>query len=367
MNLPLTPYLNTQSLSKIFDNMSESYKIFWFKAILEKVGEGKFTITYDELINTMIKYAWYMVTEFKLNLGPSDTLEKLIYHIHDISKIKPAEKPDVIFEYIENAKDKDLLDMKKTLIKNVPYRLQSVFMPEISSSIWSSCNSTIEYINIQEGLIYNISQERGLNRRIIINELWAEYIKKNLGILHGWVDFNLINYLQRRNPSVPGISNKIYPPRERNLSAVKAYWKAIINTAPVNNIYTGEIMTIDDISIDHFVPWSYVAHDELWNLVPTTKGINSSKNNNLPEWNIYFPRLCKVEYQAYKLVEEYDHMKDLHRVVTKCMKDHVNSQDVRYKLYRPGQPIHTFASELEELIKPAYESAKNLGFGQWRI
>ncbi|MBE5919975.1 MAG: hypothetical protein E7272_09045 [Pseudobutyrivibrio ruminis] len=27
---------------------------------------------------------------------------------------------------------------------------------------------------------------------------------------------------------------------------------------------------VKDISIDHFVPWSYVAHDEMWNLNPTT-------------------------------------------------------------------------------------------------
>lgn len=50
-----------------------------------------------------------------------------------------------------------------------------------------------------------------------------------------------------------------------------------------------------NISIDHFVPWSYVAHDELWNLTPTTRSINSSKSNNLPDWNRYFPILCKVE------------------------------------------------------------------------
>ncbi|MDY5576621.1 MAG: HNH endonuclease domain-containing protein [Lachnospiraceae bacterium] len=42
-------------------------------------------------------------------------------------------------------------------------------------------------------------------------------------------------------------------------------------------------MTENDISIDHFVPWSYVAHDEMWNLNPTTKSINSSKRNNLLE------------------------------------------------------------------------------------
>jgi len=53
---------------------------------------------------------------------------------------------------------------------------------------------------------------------------------------------------------------------------------------------------VKDISIDHFVPWSYVAHDEMWNLNPTTKSINSFKSNKLPDWNTYFKRLAMLEY-----------------------------------------------------------------------
>ena len=54
-----------------------------------------------------------------------------------------------------------------------------------------------------------------------------------------------------------------------------------------------EILELVDqkISVDHFVPWQYVAHDELWNLHPTTKSINSSKSNNLPVWDRYFSQL----------------------------------------------------------------------------
>lgn len=59
--------------------------------------------------------------------------------------------------------------------------------------------------------------------------------------------------------------------------------KLILSLEPVHEIYIGQILTENDISIDHFVPWSYVAHDEMWNLNPTTKSINSSKRNNLLE------------------------------------------------------------------------------------
>lgn len=40
----------------------------------------------------MVADAWYMVTEFRLNLGPSDTLEALVKYIYQVSGLKTNEK-----------------------------------------------------------------------------------------------------------------------------------------------------------------------------------------------------------------------------------------------------------------------------------
>ena len=74
MNLPSQENLDTVHLQRLFDNMSECYKLFWFQAIVEEVYAGKRTLQYNDLINNMIADAWYMVTEYRLNLGPADTL-----------------------------------------------------------------------------------------------------------------------------------------------------------------------------------------------------------------------------------------------------------------------------------------------------
>ena len=94
MQLPNSDNLEieVQYLNRLFEKTSECYKYFWFQAILTKVLEGKDVITYEELIDEMIADAWYMVTEYHLNLGPKDTLERLILHISCISSIKPSEK-----------------------------------------------------------------------------------------------------------------------------------------------------------------------------------------------------------------------------------------------------------------------------------
>ena len=235
-------------------------------------------------------------------------------------------------------------------------------MEKPDSKLWNKLDAITDYINTRDGLIYSIVRDGNLDSRIIIAPLWMDYLRSNLGILLGWTDYNMIMYLQRRNPGVPGIASKIYPPQERKLTVVTKYWKYIIGSMPVADIYTGEVLTTKDLSIDHFVPWSYVASDELWNLIPTPKSVNSSKSNNLPDWDRYFKRLAGAEYDAYeKTCSDEKAAKLFHE----CAKENLNSDDVRYRLYRPGQSREQFTNQLEEVMHPVYESAKNMGFRQW--
>ena len=132
----------------------------------------------------------------------------------------------------------------------------------------------------------------------------------------------------------------------------------------MRDIYGDVPLDTSSISIDHFIPWSYVAHDELWNLHPTTKSINSSKSNNLPDWDKYFSRLCKIEYSAYETMWQYE---IVHQAFDRCAKEHINSMDIMHKLYRQGLSQETFSSALEEIIRPVYNAATNLGFSRWSL
>lgn len=362
MVLPNSEKLNTASLSRIFDNKSESYKLFWFKAILHEVSNGRPIITFRELIERMIIDAWYMVSEFKLNLGPSDTLEKTVLYIAGKEDFLPTEREEVLLSYLRSTDDKVIKEYMRTLAQNVPYRLQAPLIPNPDAKMWYRTKEISDYINVQDGILYVIEHNGSFNSRIIIDELWMDYLQSNLGILTGWTDYNLIVYLQRRNPTVPGISNKLYPPQERKLVAATSYWKYMISQDEVRDIYTGEVMTEKGLSIDHFVPWSYVASDELWNLIPTEKTVNSSKSNNLPNWDAYFVSLAKTEYVAYKRVCEDE--KAAH-FFEKCAKENLNSEEIRHRLYRPGQSEELFINQLEEILLPVYESARNMGFREW--
>ena len=146
------------------------------------------------------------------------------------------------------------------------------------------------------------------------------------------------------------------------MEKVKKYWRLIMELQPVHEIYMGIELQKKDLSIDHFVPWSYVAHDEFWNLHPTTRSINSKKSNYLPDWEMYFHKLCQVEYKSYELMWQNE---KVHKTFLELSNEHLNNYEIRQKLYRSGLSEAEFSGQLGEIILPVYQSAKNAGFKDW--
>lgn len=304
-----------------------------------------------------------MVTEYHLNLGPRDTLEKAVNYISSNTDMLPNVKQQEILDWLKANKDPTVIKYKRDLTLNVPFRLQAPFLDGFRTDTWN-CGSRelAERINQQKMLIYYFLPFSGLDTKIHIVSEWMSYLQENQEILRGWIQYNMILYLQRRNPSVPGISDKLYPPQERKLEKIKKYWKLLSSLTPIHEIYGDNLLVSDNISIDHFVPWSYVAHDEFWNLHPTTRAINSSKNNNLPDWDTYFPRFAELEYQSYQMIWKYDVVQNEFQ---KCARAHLNNPEIEHRLYCQGLRVDEFKGQLREIVYPVYLSAKTCGFRNW--
>ncbi|MCD8151511.1 MAG: hypothetical protein LUD71_00230 [Clostridiales bacterium] len=177
MQLPYSDELEIQYLSRLFDNTSECYKFFWFQAIVTKVLEGKTVLMYEELIDEMIADAWYMVTEYHLNLGPRDTLERVVHDIQKISGMKSSEKKSVVIEYLNHCQEPEINRQKRTLTRNVPYRLQAPFIHQLKGKSWDVSESELaRRINQEHRLIYYFNALNGMQTTIRIQEDWCQYI-----------------------------------------------------------------------------------------------------------------------------------------------------------------------------------------------
>jgi hypothetical protein len=71
----------------------------------------------------------------------------------------------------------------------------------------------------------------------------------------------------------------------------------------MTDLFSKESIDSADFALDHYIPWSYVAHDELWNLHPTTKYSNSIKGNKIPlnKYNSGFTR-TQFDFMQFLLI-----------------------------------------------------------------
>lgn len=358
-------------LEKMLDirKMSASYKAYWMMSIIDIITEEERSeITFVEVVNRMIKHAWYPVVTFKLSFGVQDRLSHMVEYLNltypEIRNMKDSE----ILPFLSNEKlalDKEFISRRKNLYQMVPYRLLSPFFEtELKDEYkWKKNNLIAELASADYISMYTIDAE---NRVIHIRRNWMDYIIDNQAVIKGWIQYKLTLYLQARNLNVPNIMTKLRAPSKRNLTKAKKFWESVIEDKIVKDIYTGKALKQinfvdgDRLSIDHFIPWSYVVHDEFWNLCPTFSTVNSSKSDNLPKLDIYLDKFCDVHHFAVNELKARNKNKVLEDYYSLGHEDMVNilstDEDVSRKV------IH---SAISKTIKPIHQIAMNQGFGVW--
>ena len=366
--LPENHDLPVHLLAGIFKDKNQSYKLFWFQAIMDYICEGKTTLTYEQLIHRMVAEAWYMVMEYHLNLGPADALEILINQVRDTAGLSSTVKKEEVIHFLQDSDDPNIRKAKQKLVLNVPYRLQAPFLGKMTTKEWRDYNYIEALARSNSRVLYYYELLTNKKKQIHINEKWIDYLKKNEAIIRGWLQNELIQYLQRRNPNVPGIPFKLKPPEKRDLKSAMEFWQIIIQTHDLEDVYTGKDLNEENafnfgkIHIDHFIPWSYLASDEIWNLTPTFAKINFSKSNQLPNLEEDILRLSKQHFEAFQIANSN---KEIRKVFMKYKRKNLNSQDVDQKLYRKDISEKEFQDNMCSIISPIYQSAKNVGFTDW--
>ncbi len=70
MNLPNSKILPIKHLSSIFKDTTNSYKFYWFIAILEEIkNKTEIKIPSSILIARMISNIWYPINFFRISFG----------------------------------------------------------------------------------------------------------------------------------------------------------------------------------------------------------------------------------------------------------------------------------------------------------
>ena len=370
-------HLDIEGFSLMMKNPSFCYKFYWLEAIVDLISEGITETTFNEVINEMIANAWYSVLEFHIHLSGivlgevKDGLERAVLKLSDISGLSANASKVEIKNKIKEF-DKELKAEKEQLTNMVPYRALAGFFNKFDETAdWESARRMISYIervNKVNILPYTLGNSSKLNKEIYFNPSWIKMIQDNTVSILGWIQFEKVKWLQNNNPEVPGLVYKLAPMDEkmRKLNAVRKLWNAVLSLEPVADVFTGKQIDIKQYDVDHFIPWSFVMNDELWNLMPMDSSLNSSKSNKLPEWDPFFIRFANNQFKLYKMINDTNRPV-VHKLFEGCYKDNIHSIWANQELYRPGNTSEEFEHILEKNMRPVYDSARRQGYELWKI
>jgi 5-methylcytosine-specific restriction endonuclease McrA len=362
--------LPVDRLAAIFDNTTNSYKFYWFLAIMDCVKENRPpVIPVDHLVARMIAAAWYPIHYFRLSFGKQDQLGPLVLSIGSELRLpqdaSQSEVAAAVRGYTRNSIS-SLARAVASLKTYVPYRFQRPFFD-------SQLRGTVDWkvnrlVREMAGRAFGDPTTPCLYRYVPVAEgegieihpLWLAYLQTNLPIAMGYCLWNLVNYLQRNNPNVPNVAGKMFAPGQRDLGEGRRFWRtAIESMGDVRCIYSGETLRTDALSLDHFIPWSYVAHDLLWNIIPTSARVNSSKSNQLPNLSTYFDPFAQLQYDAVHAIATHKRGNILEDYILLCRKQSIDEL--------LSMPAGEFKQVLRDTIAPQVQIAMNMGFAvDWR-
>lgn len=373
--LPASEEVNIPALTRLFADTTNSYKYVFFISLLDILNRCRFDVSqpiaFQDLVVEMLANAWYPHTYFKLSFGTQDkiaqTLDSLTLKIQDpVLKFTDTDKK-LLRSAIE---EQDLKKIVQKLRRFVPFRLITPFLEQELQGVENKGKgdnldravprAAEKGFNQYKPLYRFDSEQYSSCNSIIFHPSWAAYFEKHYIIVRGWAAWEWLNYMQKRNPSTPSLVYKLFAPSKREpLKKQTDYWKIVLSQLDFHCIYSGQKIDIENFSLDHYLPWSFVAHDQLWNLVPTTPEINSAKSNNLPP-DYFFERFVAAQHLG--LTTCHGQMNNASWNTT--VEAYIN--DLRIETQNDLLDLEKLRNAYSSTIQPLVTLAANQGFKLWQ-
>lgn len=267
-----------------------SYKFALLRAILENLYRTtkELEVSFDQLAESFAKLYWNLVIRNGYTQGHQAQIEKELKEFQVEFQIPRG----VSFDSLQEIEQRTLIQrIESKVIRK--YVVGALFVDT-------------------EGLIYGFSKKE---RKLTIAPIAYEYLLKYQTNIFKLTNYELAKYLQKKNPL---LTQGILLEEIENMTqreSLQQFQHLIVKHSGSTCFYTDKPLqgVKRSISVDHFVPWSFVHSDELWNFVLTSQSLNSSKGSKLPaesyltkldERNQQFKKMGDVHVK--QVMEKYD-------------------------------------------------------------
>jgi hypothetical protein len=341
-------------LNSVFENATTSYKYYWWLSILKFIKtNGNKKLELEDIVFEMLAFVWYPINYYKISLGKQDQLTKYVKEIKVCFNLRDQIDDVKLINFLkENRKAPLIKSIIKKVLKYVPFRFIRPWCPETKGMPDHSVNDYIVFLqkDIKRDLPYIIEGDF-----ILMNNKWLDFISNNHTLIENATLFELFKYVEKNNPLLINISLKLFKPKTRKLAKATKLWKRFIGVQGhlhKSVFEENQLNQINQLSIDHFLPWSFLTHDLIWNLHPVNKSINSSKSNYLPKIS-FFKQFYYLQYNFCNFL--------LTKKINKPLEDYYNlfncSNEELISLSK-----EQFVIRMGHFYTPKYETAKNMGF-----
>ena len=238
-----------------------SYKFGFLKSILDNLynTDASLCLTFDQLFSKFAEIYWNLVLKYHI-------LQKTPGKLNRMSSLER-----VLIE----SKDKFGLD------EDIPYEsLTSEMMLTINKKVKQKCKENVVGALYGDlgGIIYSFSKKE---EYIQFNPIVYTFLCKNKTIVEKLNYYEWARFLEKVNSDSTDLLTKIDVSSKRN---DLTYYRNILFEEFENRcFYCGKKLTQSNVHVDHFIPWSFIKDDNLWNFVLSCSECNLRKNDKLAD------------------------------------------------------------------------------------
>lgn len=304
-DLPSSSKIDVTKLSMVFKNVTLTYKYYFFLAILHEVKKNvmcdSLSLEKAKLGAAMLGLAWHARTVYALNFGIGDKFQALIDELRLCLNLGDRESTDKIIDEIYAHKDDVKVSQIISMLLNyVPVKFLSCYVGSAPDTKEGNLKIALASQDRDNHSIYQLYlNEKGKFDHLVIDNDHLNYLRLHISILTDFTYFHLGSFFERRNLSVPNILDKIIWQKARDsLAPQRELFKIyLIHHSPQYCPYNQQqLLNPQDFALDHFIPWSFVSHNQIWNLIPVDQITNSIKSNAVPDLSHYLKFLVHMHY-----------------------------------------------------------------------
>lgn len=241
--------------------VSTSYKYVFFKSLLENLYnvDDDLSLSYDQIFYSFTTIYWNLVIHHNLEQSPN--------------KNKPARAQTILKTYAKE--------------HGIPAewqfdQLADSLQLKITNEVKRDCKQNVigAFYGDTSGVFYEFDIKRAHFR---FNPSVYQFMKKYQRILINLTNYHLVKYLEKVNEATSTISllSKIEIISKR--SSLESFYKVLTQFEQNRCFYCNQDLSTSrrKTHVDHFIPWSFVQTDNLWNLVLACSDCNTKKSDKI--------------------------------------------------------------------------------------